>query len=392
IKTIGELLALGKTLSLGPLPALSWSAEEAQDSIAYLCPTSGTSGVQKLARLRHRSVIANVLQLVTLESLVRHRDVEVVLGVTPLSHVQGIGASHASIYMRGRFILHSKFDMKEAMASIQTHRINRLYLVPSVLAALIGNPFLFKVFDLSSVESVYVGAGTVSGELHAKTNAAQPNWNLVTGYGLTESPAAVAVSSPHEYLPGSVGILLPLYQARLARGDGSEVEAFGEAGELLLSSPNQADGYHGDDEGSAATFRDGWLHTGDVAVFRQSPKGDSHLFIVDRLRDMIKVKGMQVSPIAIEDCLRQHPGVANVAVIGVPDDLAGERPKAFVVPSKPPVQGGDSDETEALFDQWDEHVQSKLTEPHWIRGRYELLEALLRNMSGKVAKGILRAR
>jgi acyl-CoA synthetase (AMP-forming)/AMP-acid ligase II len=212
--------------------------------------------------------------------------------------------------------------------------------------------------------------------------------------------------------------LLPLYQARLLREDGSEVEAFGEAGELLLSSPNQANGYHGDDEGSTATFRDGWLHTGDVAIFRESPKGDAHLFIVDRLRDMIKVKvchgshpsridssrqvakltplghqGMQVSPIAIEDCLRQHPGVADVAVIGVPDDLAGERPKAFVVPSKPPVQGGnDSDETEALFDLWDDHVQNNLTEPHWIRGRYELLEALPRNMSGKVTKGVLRAR
>jgi acyl-CoA synthetase (AMP-forming)/AMP-acid ligase II len=87
------------------------------------------SDIQKLARLTHRSVIANVLQVVALESIVRHRDVEVVLGVLPLSHVQGIVASHGSIYVRDRFILHTKFDMKEAMASIQGHRINRLYLV-----------------------------------------------------------------------------------------------------------------------------------------------------------------------------------------------------------------------------------------------------------------------
>jgi len=200
------------------------------------------------------------------------------------------------------------------------------------------------------------------------------------------------MSSPHEHVQGSVGVLLPLYQARLLRKDGSEVEAFDEPGELLLSSPNQAHGYLGDDEASAATFRDGWLHTGDVAVFRQSPKGDSHLCIVDRLRDMIKVKvsylqwpqkmikltplghqGMQVSPVVIEDCLRQHPGVADVAVIGVPDYLAGERAKA-------------------LFEEWDEHMQSKLTEPHWLHGRYELLEALPRTPSGKVSKGLLRAR
>ncbi len=108
--------------------------------------------------------------------------------------------------------------------------------------------------------------------------------------GMTESSVAITMSTPHEYVPGSVGVLLPLYQARLLDQDGNEVEGFDEPGELLLSSPNQAQGYLGDNEASAATFRNGWLHTGDVAVFRQSPKGDSHLCIVDRLRDMIKVK------------------------------------------------------------------------------------------------------
>lgn len=179
-----------------------------------------------------------------------------------------------------------------------------------MLAALIGNPFLFKVFDLSSVDKIYVGAGILSSDLYTKVKAAQPGWNIVIGYGnpgsplirgqkvlienlcigLTESSVAVAMSSPHEHLQGSVGVLLPLYQARLLREDGTEVEAFNEPGELLLSSPNQAQGYLGYDEASAVTFRDGWLRTGDVAVFRQSPKGDSHLCIVDRLKDMIKVK------------------------------------------------------------------------------------------------------
>ncbi|KAF3015945.1 nrps [Neopestalotiopsis sp. 37M] len=385
LKTVEELLASGS--SLDRLPALNWGSEEVRNTIAYLCPTSGTSGIQKLARSTHASIIANILQLVALERISR-KGVEVVLGVLPLSHVQGIVSSHSSIYVRDRFIVHTKFDMQAALASIQAHRITRLYLVPSVLAALVGNPFLFKAFDLSSIKNIYVGAGSVTSELHAKVKAVKRNWTLVSGYGLTESPAAVAMSSPHEYIPGTVGILLSGYQARLLREDGTEVESFDEAGELLLQSPNQASGYLGDDEGTWVTFHNRWLRTGDVAMFRRSPSGDAHLSIVDRLRDMIKVKGLQVSPVAIEECLRQHPGVADVAVIGVPDELAGERPKAFIVLPQSPQQ----DKVEAFFDGLDDFVEGKLTEPHWLRGKYEVVDALPRNPSGKVAKGLLRAR
>lgn len=101
------------------------------------------------------------------------------------------------------------------------------------------------------------------------------------------------------------------------------------------------------------------------------------------------VQGLQVSPIAIEDCLRTYPGIADVAVISVPDSTTGERAKAFIVVAKPP---SDDKEAETLFEQLDEHVQSQLTEPHWLRGRYEILEALPRTGPGKVAKGQLRAR
>lgn len=114
------------------------------------------------------------------------------------------------------------------------------------------------------------------------------------------------MSSPQEYVPGTVGILLSSYQARLLREDGTEVDTFDEPGELLLSSPNQAAGYLGDDEGTAATFRNGWLRTGDVALFRKSPGGDAHLSIVDRLRDMIKVKVSLARPIVLVEKTRRE--------------------------------------------------------------------------------------
>ncbi|KAK5657867.1 hypothetical protein OQA88_2415 [Cercophora sp. LCS_1] len=384
IKTIEDLFASGDALDkLPPLRAIN--------PIAYLCPTSGTSGLQKLARLTHTGIMANILQLSAIERLSR-KDWEIVLGILPLSHVQGIVSSHTSVYLRDRIIMHTKFDMQAALGSVQTHRINRLYLVPSVLAALIGNPFLFKAFNLSSIKSVYVGAGNVTPELRAKVLAAQPGWNIVTGYGLTESPAAVSMSSPHEHIPDTVGVLLPSYQARLLREDGTEVESFDEPGELLVSSPNQAAGYLGDDDATTAVFTNGWLRTGDVAVFRKSPNGDAHLGIVDRLRDMIKVKGLQVSPVVVEECLRQHAGVADVAVIGVADELAGERPKAFIVPAKVEELKGLEGGVDAFFDELDDFVEARLTELHWLRGRYEIIGVLPRNPSGKVSKGVLRAR
>ncbi|KAL4874713.1 hypothetical protein BJY04DRAFT_203322 [Aspergillus karnatakaensis] len=383
-KTIQELLQLGKTLS--PVPALTLSAEDAKTQTAYLCPTSGTSGTQKLARLTHSGLITNILQMNAVDLLTHNKGPEVALGVLPFSHVQGLVAALCHIYLRDQLIVHPTFDMKAVLLSVQIHKINRLYAVPPILAALVANPFLFKAFDLSSVDKVYVGGGALTEFLYNKIKSVQPGWQITVGYGLTESAVGVSLSSPREYLPGSIGVLLPLYQARLIREDGTEVDSFDERGELLLSSPNQALGYLGDEEGTAATFRNGWLHTGDVAVFKQGAEGDAHLFIVDRLRDMIKVKGMQISPITIESTLRQHPAVADVAVIGVPDYLSGEKPKAYIVPAKKPEEG----EVEALFEEWDEFVQSKLTEPHWLRGRYELLEALPRTPSGKVTKGVLR--
>ena len=275
------------------------------------------------------------------------------------------------------------------------------------------------------------------------------------------------MSSPRRsHVEGTVGVLLPSYQARLIREDGTEVTDFDTPGELLVRSPNQASGYlldHDDDDdddkrntsssssGGDTFLPDGWLRTGDVALFRRfiplshsssssktsslASNGDdtngngngkeieeeeeeeeAHLSIVDRLRDMIKVKGLQVSPVAIEECLRMHPAVGDVAVVGVADELAGERPKAFLVlaPSagkkaaaavvdhtcideKEKKGGGkeeeeEEEEEELLFDELDDFVEARLTELHWPRGRYEVLEALPRNMSGKVAKGVLRTR
>lgn len=121
----------------------------------------------------------------SIDSLTHNACPEVVLGILPFSHVQGIISALTHIYLRDQLIVHPTFDMKAALLSIQTHHINRLYVVPSILAALIGNPFLFKAFDLSSVDKVFVGAGILGHELYNKVKAAQPAWTITIGYGIS---------------------------------------------------------------------------------------------------------------------------------------------------------------------------------------------------------------
>jgi acyl-CoA synthetase (AMP-forming)/AMP-acid ligase II len=178
-------------------------------------------------------------------------------------------------------------------------------------------------------------------------------------------------------------------EARLVASDGREVEALETPGEVLLKAPNLFKGYLGNDQATKESIdNDGWLRTGDIGMFKKGPNGAEHLFILDRIKEMIKVKGLQVVPIDIELVLREHPAIADVAVIGVPDENAGERAKAFVVRSelvKP--ETNEDDLKEAI----DEYVQDRLDESHWLHDRIVFVVKLPKSQSGKVLKRELRA-
>ncbi|PMB67278.1 putative 4-coumarate--CoA ligase 2 [Beauveria bassiana] len=148
-------------------------------------------------------------------------------------------------------------------------------------------------------------------------------------------------------------------------------------------------GYLGDQESTDEAFDDhGWLRTGDMGAIQVSPNGLEHLFIRDRIKDMIKVKGMQVIPADVETVLMTHPAVADVAVIGVPDELAGERAMAFVVRSASVMADLSADD---LQESINDHVESKLHETHWLGDRIELVAEIPKSQSGKILKKLLRA-
>ncbi|KAF4334070.1 phenylacetyl ligase [Fusarium beomiforme] len=384
IKCLPQLYKEGSTL-----PELEQlQPRDASTTIAFYLTTSGTSGPQKLAIITHANLIANVIQAVNFEISAKVDSSKIALGVLPLNHGYGLVTGHV-MFMRGdSTVLHPNFNMQLVLKSIQDHRIGRLYLVPPVIAALAANPVLFEIFDLSSVQDVVLGAAACSDSVTKKMKALMPSWNLLVGYGLTECVSIVTFTRPADIMPGSSGCLLPSNQGRLIDQNGKEITDYDTAGELYLKSAAMIPGYLGEDEAARAKFTiDGWLPTGDIGFFRRSPHGDDHLYLVDRLKDMIKVKGLQVNPAEIEELLRIQPGVSDAAVIGVVDEEAGERPFAFVVPIKQDIT---IQEQKELASMLDESIKAQLDETHWLRKQIRFIDELPRGQSGKVLKKVLR--
>ncbi|PTB37960.1 putative NRPS-like protein biosynthetic cluster [Trichoderma asperellum] len=388
IKSLAQLLTDGRVLE--KLPNRWMYKGDTFNEIAYLCSTSGTSGRQRLAKITHANVISNILQVVVYEAEVKADTppIEVALGVLPLSHGFGLVSIHSEVFRGNTSVLHSSFNMQVVLKSIQDHRIERLYLVPPVVAALANNPILFQLFDLSSIREIVMGAAACSDSLSKKMHALQPTWKILAGYGLTECVSPVTLTPRSDIAPGSSGLLLPSVKAILIDAEGREITDHEVPGELYLQSPTQIPGYLGESEEEDAKFLvNGWLPTGDIGFFRKGTNGNEHLFLVDRVKDMIKVKGLQVSPSAIENVLRLHPAVSDAAIVGVEDELAGERPLAFVVATNQDIT---DQQHKHLLLELDQYVQSQLDESHWLRKRTFLVEELPKTAAGKVLKKKLR--
>ncbi|KAL8669076.1 MAG: hypothetical protein Q9168_006313 [Polycauliona sp. 1 TL-2023] len=169
--------------------------------------------------------------------------------------------------------------------------------------------------------------------------------------------------------------------------DGVEITGYDQPGELVVKSPSVVLGYLNNDEADRETFENGWMRTGDVAVIKKSPKGNEHVFIVDRIKELIKVKGMQVAPAELEAHLLTHPAVADCAVISVPDDAAGELPKAFVVKS---TSVGLEENDRMLVRRIQKHVEKHKARHKWLKGGVEFVPEIPKSPSGKILRRMLK--
>jgi acyl-CoA synthetase (AMP-forming)/AMP-acid ligase II len=223
----------------------------------------------------------------------------------------------ASLSVGATIVTLARFEIEPFLAAIQEHRVTQLIIVPPILLALAKHPAVDR-YDLSSIRWIGCGAAPAGPELEQAV-ADRLGCIVGQGYGMTEATACIAlpeVERPETIVRGSVGRLLPGTEGRVVDG------------ELWIRGPQVMRGYLGRERATAATVdEEGWLHTGDLVRFDD----DGNLFIVDRLKELIKYKGFQVAPAELEALLLTHPDVRDVAVVRGEDPEAGEIPVAYVV-------------------------------------------------------------
>ncbi|KAF1960880.1 phenylacetyl-CoA ligase-like protein [Byssothecium circinans] len=394
MKTVDDLILEGAKLDR--LEPLKLEAGDGAKRTAFLCYSSGTSGLAKGVMISHRNVIANTLQITTYEYKARDARrapgtesdyTETALGLLPMSHIYALVViCHVSIYRGDQVVVLPKFDFEQTLGAIQKFKINTLYLVPPIIIVMTKSKPIVDSYDLSSVWAVFTGAAPLGGETADDLLKLFPNWKIRQGYGLTETSTVVCTTSPDDIYLGSSGSILPGIECKLVTIEGNEITGHDQPGELLVKSPSVVLGYLNNDKANKETFQDGYMRTGDEAVIRKAPSGNEHVFIVDRIKELIKVKGHQVAPAELEAHLLTHPGVNDCAVIQVPDEKSGEVPKAFVVKSPSVMEVHDR----VLARLIQKHVEGHKARYKWITGGIEFIDKIPKSPSGKILRRFLR--
>jgi long-chain acyl-CoA synthetase len=312
--------------SAGPVPPIA-TISPAED-VAALIYTGGTTGIAKGAMLSHRNLCANARQgAAWFPSVVEGE--EALLAAMPFFHSYGLLAQNLTILIGAKLIpIPNPRDIHVILEMTQDEKPSLFPGVPRLYIAVNEHPDALK-YDLKSIMACVSGAAPLPVAVAKEFERVTGGGQLVEGYGLTEcSPVTHANPFNGVRKPGSIGLPVPDTDVRIMSIDDPDlVMPSGEPGELCIQGPQVMLGYWRRPEETALAIRNGWFHTGDVAV----ADTDGYYSIVDRLKDMILVSGFNVYPNEVEDVLYHHPAISKCAVVGLPDERTGERVKAYVV-------------------------------------------------------------
>lgn len=343
------------------------------DTFTVVLPySSGTTGLPKGVMLSHRNLVVNVDQVIAAADF---RPGEVAAGFLPFFHIYGMTVlMNVHLAGGGAVVTMPRFDLPLFLQICQDHKSRRMWIVPPVALALAKHP-LVEEFDLSSLEQVFSGAAPLGAEL-SETVASRLDCISLQGYGMTEMAPVSHVTPHHAPRAGGAGLAVPNTACRIVDIDGGADLPPGKEGELWVKGPQIMQGYLNNAKATAETItEDGWLRTGDIGMI----DSDGYLFITDRLKELIKFKGFQVAPAELEATLVAMDGINDAAVIGLPDDEAGELPIAFVVTADP---APDEAAIKAHLDAQLAHYK-QVHEVHFV-------DEIPKSASGKILRRFLR--
>ena len=320
--------------------------------------------------LTHYNMVANLSQILGVEATAK---TEVLMGILPFYHIYGMTAIMCNTLRAGATVVTMpRFELEQFLDLIQKHKITTAYLVPPLVLALAKHPVVDR-YDLSTLDDIMSGAAPLP-ESVATTCATRNNVVVRQAYGLTEtSPATHINPKDREIKVASVGTALPNTEYRIVDLSSRKDAVQGDLGEVWIRGPQVMKGYLNNPSATEDMIDDeNWLHSGDIG----KADDDGYLYVVDRVKELIKYKGLQVAPAELEGIIQSHPAVADVAVIPSPDEEAGEIPKAFVV-VKP--------DATLTADEVIAYVAERVSPQKKVR-KVEFIDAIPKVSSGKILR------
>ncbi|EYU21782.1 hypothetical protein ABFS82_09G079900 [Erythranthe guttata] len=306
------------------------------DDVVALPYSSGTTGLPKGVMLTHKGLVTSVAQQVDGENpnLYIHGG-DVVICVLPLFHIYSLNSVLlCGLRVGAAILIMQRFEIDPFLELIQRYKVTIGPFVPPIVLAIVKSPLVGK-YDLSSVRTVMSGAAPLGKELEDAVRVKFPNAKLGQGYGMTEAGPVLSMclafaKEPFEIKSGACGTVVRNAEMKIVDPETGASLSRNLAGEICIRGDQIMKGYLNDQESTERTIdKQGWLHTGDIGFI----DADDELFIVDRLKEIIKYKGFQVAPAEIEALLLNHPYISDAAVVSMIDEQAGEVPVAFVVRS-----------------------------------------------------------
>lgn len=384
--SVQEAFIAGEAEGFTPLMQLAFDEGDTYPTVSIhpddvLCMpySSGTTGLPKGVMLTHKNLIANVEQITHPGMGVEFNSTQTVMNVLPMFHIYGMMVGMMiGLRYKMRTVTLPKFDPAMFIEALREYKPTYVPLVPPIISFLAKSP-LMKSTDFDTVDIVYCGAASVgTSTCEAFLEKIHPHRvEFLEGYGMTETSPVTILNSRYSSKIGSCGVLVANTEAKIVDVESGDLLGPMQPGELLVRGPQVMKGYYDNEEATRNIIdSDGWVHTGDVAVYDD----DERFSIIDRLKELIKVKGLQVSPSELENVLLKHSGIQDAAVIGIPDERCGELPRAYVVRA-------DLNLTE---EQVQTYVEAQVAPHKALKGGVEFLDAIPKTTTGKILHRSLR--